>query len=54
MNPLTRTNADAVGVRFNQWEQLVKTKIKDLEAIEQPKPSTTTLAVAADVLVNGV
>jgi hypothetical protein len=34
MNPLVTANIDAVAVRFNQWQQLVKGKAEDLKALE--------------------
>lgn len=34
MNPLIRTNIDAVHVRFNQWQQLMNNKLKDLHSLE--------------------
>ncbi len=34
MNPLIRTNIDAVHVRFNQWQQLMKYKLKELQTLE--------------------
>ena len=33
MNPLIQTNIDAVHVRFNQWQQLMKAKLGDLKAL---------------------
>lgn len=36
MNPLDQTNVDGVGLRFNQWETLVKAKVADLEKLEEP------------------
>ena len=36
MNPLIQTNIDAVAVRFNQWEQLVKAKVADVKKLENP------------------
>lgn len=39
MNPLDQGNVDAVGVRFNQWEKLVKGKSADVERLEAPAAS---------------
>jgi hypothetical protein len=36
MNPLTQNNVDGVGLRFNQWEELVKAKTADLKKLENP------------------
>jgi hypothetical protein len=35
MNPLIQTNIDAVAVRFNQWQQLMKAKAADLIKLEE-------------------
>ena len=35
MNPLIQPNVDAVAVRFNQWELLVKGKAADVENLEK-------------------
>lgn len=49
MNPLTQDNVDAVGVRFNQWQTLVKNKMADLEKLEaaasQAAPPNTVAAL---------
>lgn len=34
MNPLNQTNVDNVGIKFNQWETLVKAKIGEVEKLE--------------------
>jgi hypothetical protein len=55
MNPLTQTNIDAVGVRFNQWQTLVKEKLAGLEQLEArftpptapPSPAKTTVNTTA-------
>jgi len=39
MNPLIQTNIDAVAVRFNQWEMLVKAKAPDVKNLETPVPA---------------
>jgi hypothetical protein len=36
MNPLTQNNVDGVALRFNQWQELVKAKIADVEKLELP------------------
>ena len=34
MNPLIQTNIDAVAVRFNQWQQLVRARANDLKTLD--------------------
>jgi hypothetical protein len=45
MNPLIQTNIDAVSVRFNQWEQLVKAKVADVKELENPAPAAAVTPV---------
>lgn len=42
MNPLIQTNIEAVGVRFNQWELLVKAKVADVENLEEQVQAPAT------------
>ena len=42
MNPLTQNNVDGVGLRFNQWEELVKAKATDLKKLENPASAAVT------------
>jgi Swt1-like HEPN len=44
MNPLTQNNVDGVGLRFNQWEELVKVKADDLKKLEN-SASTAPAAI---------
>jgi Swt1-like HEPN len=37
MNPLNQTNVDNVGIKFNQWETLVKAKIGEVRELEAGK-----------------
>jgi hypothetical protein len=48
MNPLTQTNVDYVGVRFNHWENLVKEKIGEVQKLDG-KASVTAEVVASPV-----
>jgi hypothetical protein len=45
MNPLIQPNIDTVAMRFNQWEQLVKTKAADVKKLENPAPEQTISSV---------
>jgi len=45
MNPLIQTNIDAVSVRFNQWERLVKAKVADVKELENRAPAATVTSV---------
>lgn len=47
MNPLSQNNIDAVGVRFNQWRELIKAKADDLERLEHPAAAPAVPAPAA-------
>lgn len=44
MNPLTQNNVDAVGVRFNHWQNLVKAKLPQLEQMEAQANSQSPVA----------
>jgi hypothetical protein len=45
MNPLIQNNVDGVGIRFNQWENLLKSKIGDVKALEPKVPSAAEAVV---------
>jgi hypothetical protein len=45
MNPLVQNNVDGVGIRFNQWETLVKNKIGEVQKLETQ--TSTVVAEAA-------
>jgi hypothetical protein len=46
MNPLTQNNVDNVGIKFNQWETLVKAKIGEVQKLEGKVPAVPEVAVA--------
>ena len=46
MNPLNQTNTDNVGIKFNQWETLVKAKIGEVQKLEGKIPAVPEAAVA--------
>jgi hypothetical protein len=46
MNPLNQNNVDNVGIKFNQWETLVKAKIGDVQKLEGKVPVTSEAALA--------
>jgi len=45
MNPLTQNNVDGVALRFNQWQELVKAKIADVEKLEAPSENEVVVRV---------
>jgi hypothetical protein len=47
MNPLTQNNVDAVGVRFNHWQNLVKAKLAQLEQLEAQAASQPPVQAVA-------
>jgi hypothetical protein len=53
MNPLIQNNVDGVGVRFNQWENLVKEKIGEVRALEGKTP-VAVVSSAQPVVVSTV
>jgi hypothetical protein len=46
MNPLNQNNVDNVGIKFNQWETLVKAKIGEVQKLEGKVPAVPAVAVA--------
>jgi hypothetical protein len=60
MNPLTQNNVDAVGVRFNHWQNLVKAKLPQLEAQStmqspaQPAAPAISIPPAANPSPSGI